>query len=90
MNVSDALPSIHSADKNLHPLGADDLYLRAGSDHDIGRTGHRAPEFAANADVAVRREISLRDPLRTHQSCRASHTGLIGAPKKGINQQVFE
>lgn len=89
MSVFDALSSIHRADKNLHPLGADDLYFGAGSDHDIGRTDHRAPEFAANADVAVRREISFRDPLRTHQARRAGHTGLIGAPKKGINQQVF-
>lgn len=90
MSVSDALPSIECANKNFHPLSANDLYLGAGSDHLIGGTHHGTPKLAANTDVAVRREISFRDPLRTHQTCRAGHTRLIGAPKKGINQQVFE
>lgn len=90
MSVADARPSIHRADKNLHPLSANDLYFGAGSDHLVGGTDDSAPKLAANSYITSRSQISLRYCPGPNQPCRSGHARFIGAAKKGINQQVFE
>ena len=76
MSVSAARPSIDRADKNLHPLSANDLDFGAGSDGSFERAAERFRYVRARCAQTGQLRVALSAGAPARGTRRAVHPAL--------------